>query len=284
MSEQLNQLIRQTTELPSMPEVAFEVMRVADLTDSSAITVAATLARDPSLSVRILRLANSAFYGMSREVTSISDAVVVLGMRTVKSLSLVAASFPWLHKALHGKGINPTLLWNHSLTTAYLVRSMATKKGIQDAELPFCVGLLHDIGTVVFAVWKENAFGNLVSRAEDEHRPLDAIERETYGFDHAEVGAELCDVWNLPKVYGNAIRYHHQPSLPETPDVIADLIHVADFMVRERGINEGAFGQIYQRDLGAFERVGFSDDELNEMLDSAIAQCEELQGSERKAA
>ncbi len=97
MSEQLNQLIRQTTELPSMPEVAFEVMRVADLTDSSAITVAATLARDPSLSVRILRLANSAFYGMSREVTSISDAVVVLGMRTVKSLSLVAASFPWLH-------------------------------------------------------------------------------------------------------------------------------------------------------------------------------------------
>ncbi len=284
MSEQLNQLIRQTTELPSMPEVAFEVMRVADLADSSAITVAATLARDPSLSVRILRLANSAFYGMSREVTSISDAVVVLGMRTVKSLSLVAASFPWLHKALDGKGINPTLLWNHSLTTAYMVRGMASRKGMQDAELPFCIALLHDIGTVVFAVWKENAFSNLVTRAEDEQRPLDAIERETYGFDHAEVGAELCDVWNLPKVYGSAIRYHHQPSLPETPDQLADLIHVADFMVRERGINEGAFGQIYQRDLGAFERVGFSDEVLNELLDSAIAQCDDLQGSERKAA
>jgi putative nucleotidyltransferase with HDIG domain len=284
MSEQLNQLIRQTTELPSMPEVAFEVMRVADLADSSAITVAATLARDPSLSVRILRLANSAFYGMSREVTSISDAVVVLGMRTVKSLSLVAASFPWLHKALDGKGINPTLLWNHSLTTAYMVRGMASRKGMQDAELPFCIALLHDIGTVVFAVWKENAFSNLVTRAEDEQRPLDAIERETYGFDHAEVGAELCDVWNLPKVYGSAIRYHHQPSLPETPDQLADLIHVADFMVRERGINEGAFGQIYQRDLGAFERVGFSDEVLNELLDSAISQCDDLQGSERKAA
>ena len=284
MSEQLDQLIRQTTELPSMPEVAFEVMRVADLADSSAITVAATLARDPSLSVRVLRLANSAFYGMSREVYSISDAVVVLGMRTVKSLSLVAASFPWLHKALDGKGINPTFLWNHSLTTACMVRGMASKKGMQDAELPFCIALLHDIGTVVFAVWKENAFSNLVSRAENEQRPLDAIERETYGFDHAEVGAELCDVWNLPKVYGNAIRSHHQPSLPETPNQLADLIHVADFMVRERGINEGAFGQIYQRDLEAFERVGFSDEELNEVLDSAILECEDLQGSVKKAA
>jgi hypothetical protein len=124
-----------------------------------------------------------------------------------------------------------------------MVRGMASKKGMQDAELPFCIALLHDIGTVVFAVWKENAFSNLVSRAENEQRPLDAIERETYGFDHAEVGAELCDVWNLPKVYGNTIRSHHQPSLSETQNQLADLIHVADFMVRERGINEGAFGQ-----------------------------------------
>ena len=284
MSAQLNQLLRQTTELPSMPEVAFEVMRVADLADSSAIHVAATLARDPSLSVRILRLANSAFYGMAREVTSISDAVVVLGMRTVKSLSLVAASFPWLHKALNGKGISPTLLWNHSLTTAYLVRTMASKKGMQDVELPFCIGLLHDLGTVVFAVWKECQFESLVSRAEKEQRPLDEIEREVYGYDHAEVGAELCDVWNLPKVYGSAIRFHHQPSLPECPDPIADLIHVADFMVRERGINEGAFGQIYQLDQEAFERVGLSFEELNQMLDSAISQCDDLQGVERKAA
>lgn len=267
-----------------MPEVAFEVMRVADLADSSAITVAATLAKDPSLSVRILRLANSAFYGMSREVTSISDAVVVLGMRTVKSLSLVAASFPWLHKALDGKGINPTLLWNHSLATAYLVRNMAAKKEMPDVELPFCIGLLHDLGTVVFAVWQENAFSALVKRAEDEQRPLDEIERAVYGFDHAEVGAELCDVWNLPKVYGHAIRYHHQPSLPETPDPIADLIHVADFMVRERGINEGAFGQLYVRDCDCFARVGFSEDELNEMLDLAISQATDLQGGERKAA
>lgn len=284
MSEQLNQLIRQTTELPSMPEVAFEVMRVADMADSSAITVAATLSRDPSLSVRILRLANSAFYGMTREVTSISDAVVVLGMRTVKSLSLVAASFPWLHKALDGKGISPVLLWNHSLTTAYLVRAMATRKRMPDAELPFCIGLLHDIGTVVFAVWKENAFDSLVRRAEAEERPLDEIERAVYGFDHAEVGAELCDVWNLPKVYGSAIRYHHQPNLPETSDPIADLIHVADFMVRERGINEGAFGQIYQLDQEAFERVGLTMDELNEMLDTAINQGADLQTTERKAA
>ncbi len=267
-----------------MPEVAFEVMRVADLADSSAITVAATLARDPSLSVRVLRLANSAFYGMAREVTSISDAVVVLGMRTVKSLSLVAASFPWLHKALNGKGINPTLLWNHSLTTAYLVRNMAARKEMQDAELPFCIALLHDIGTVVFAVWKESAFEALVKRAETEQRPLDEIEREVYGFDHAEVGGELCDVWNLPKVYGNAIRFHHRPGAPETADPIADLIHVADFFVRERGINEGAFGQVYQLDHEAFERAGFSAEELNEMLDLALQQCGDLQDLTRRAA
>lgn len=284
MSAQLNVLIRQTTELPSMPEVAFEVMRVADMADSSAITVAATLARDPSLSVRVLRLANSAFYGMSREVTSISDAVVVLGMRTVKSLSLVAASFPWLHKALDGKGIDPGQLWNHSLTTAYLVRNMALKKEFKDAELPFCIALLHDIGTVVFAVWKENAFEAQIRRAEAEQVPLDVIERAVYGFDHAEVGAELCDVWNLPRVYGNAIRFHHQPSAPETSDPIADLIHVADFVIRERGLTTGLFGPVYQLDADAFERVGLSSEELNEMLEISLGQCSDLEGTGRKAA
>ena len=284
MHEQLRELIRQTTELPSMPEIAFEAIRVADQAESSASTVAATLAKDPSLSARMLRLANSSFYGMSRQVTSISDAVIVLGMRTVKSLALVAASFPWLHKALNGKGISPQLLWNHSLTTAHLVRNMATHKGFADVEMPFCIGLLHDIGTVVIAVWKEESYADLLKHLQIEETTFDGIERETFGYDHAMVGAELAEVWNLPAPYASAIRWHHQPSTPETPDPIADLIHIADILVRERGITEGLFGAIYQRDEATFARVGIPEEDLQQLLEESINQAQEFEGFQSRRA
>ena len=131
-----------------MPEVAFEVIRIADQAESSALKVENTLSRDPSLSARVLRLANSAFYGMSREVSSVQDSVIVLGMRTTKSLSLVAASFPWLHIALKGKGLKPELLWNHCISCAHFSKTIAKKLDGVDVELAFCIALLHDMGII----------------------------------------------------------------------------------------------------------------------------------------
>ena len=267
---EIKDVIKKASDLPSMPDVAFEVIRVADQAESSASTVAATLSRDPSLSARVLRLANSAFYGMAREVHTIQESVVVLGMRTTKSLSLVAASFPWLHIALKGKGLSPKLLWNHCLACASFSKALALKKDRLDPEQAFCIGLLHDIGTVALYLTLEEDFQDIIAQAKVSEKPFDEIERDFLGFDHAELGAALAESWNLPKVLCKGIQYHHRPSVLETPDAYADIVHIADILVRERGISEGLEGAAFVRDPGAFERFGVEEEVLQQWLDEAL--------------
>ena len=271
----IKDIIRKASDLPSMPEVAFEVIRIADQAESSALKVANTLSRDPSLSARVLRLANSAFYGMSREVSSVQDSVIVLGMRTTKSLSLVAASFPWLHIALKGKGLKPELLWNHCISCAHFSKTIAKKLDGVDAELAFCIALLHDMGTVALYLTLETEFNQLIRAAKESEVPFDQMERELLSFDHAELGAALAESWNLPKIYSQAIRYHHRPSVLEESDTLADILHVADILVRSRGISEGLDGAFYLRDEGAFERLGFEQELLEEWLDETLAKLNE---------
>lgn len=253
-----------------MPEVAFEVIRIADHAESSALMVANTLSRDPSLSARVLRLANSAFYGMSREVSSVQDSVIVLGMRTTKSLSLIAASFPWLHIALKGKGLKPELLWNHCITCAHFSKAIGKKLTGVDAELAFCIALLSDMGTVALYLTLEKEFNQLIESAKTSDVPFDQLERDLLSFDHAELGAALSDSWNLPKIYGEAIRYHHRPSVKEESDILADILHVSDILVRSRGISEGLDGAFYVRDVAAFERLGFSEEDLETLLTETL--------------
>jgi putative nucleotidyltransferase with HDIG domain len=271
----IKDIIRKASDLPSMPEVAFEVIRIADQAESSALKVANTLSRDPSLSARVLRLANSAFYGMSREVSSVQDSVIVLGMRTTKSLSLVAASFPWLHIALKGKGLKPELLWNHCISCAHFSKDIAKKLNGVDAELAFCIALLHDMGTVALYLTLETEFNQLIKAAKESEVPFDQMERDLLSFDHAELGAALAESWNLPKIYAQAIRYHHRPSMLEESDTLADILHVADILVRSRGISEGLDGAFYLRDEGAFERLGFEQELLEEWLDQTLAKLNE---------
>ncbi len=258
-----------------MPDVAFEVIRVADQAESSASTVAATLSRDPSLSARVLRLANSAFYGMARDVHSIQEAVVVLGMRTTKSLSLVAASFPWLNVALKGKGLSPKQLWSHCLTSATLSKKLSHHLSCADAEQAFCISLLHDMGTVALYLTLEDEYKSVVELAHFDQRAFDVLERENFGFDHAELGAALAESWNLPKSYCQSIRYHHRPSDIEGYDRLTDIIHVADMLVRENGISEGLASVTFGRDEQAFARLGIDEDMLQALAEAALQEVKE---------
>lgn len=280
----LADIIRSASDLPSMPEVAFEVIRTADQAESSANTVAKVLSRDPSLSARVLRLANSAFYGLSREITTISEAVIVLGMRTTKSIALVAASFPWLHKSLKGTGVNPNLIWHHSIATAILSKNLAAQSKGVDQELAFCVGLLHNIGTVALILTCEKEFPFLLNQLQYDERSIDEIELEMLGFNHATLGAELAASWNFPESYETGLRHFLRPSLMNTPDLLTDIIHVANISVREKGIIDGVEGARYFRDDEAFARLGLGIEQLSFWTQESLWQANDSEDSLAEAA
>lgn len=259
VSPKVKAIVDRTTDLPSMPDVAFEVMRSVEHAESTAQSIAAIISRDQSLSARVLRLSNSSFYGMSRKISSIRDAIVILGLRTVKSLALVSATFPWLKRALRGRHVDPDQLWQHSLAVAHVCQSLAQVHKKVPAENTFCIGVLHNLGLVVLSVSKDVELDSLMLQAQmSPNVSFDEIEQQSWDYTHAEVGAFLIDQWNLPEDFVQAIQFHHRPDDAPIHNDLIDILHIADWSVRQFGIFEGLGELHFEVSDAAFERLGLS--------------------------
>ncbi len=261
----LDDLCARTTDLPTLPAAAIGVMREAESSTASAQSVSRILQQDQSLTVRVLRLANSAFYGLSRKISDPQEAVVVLGMRSVRNLAIVAGTYPWLAKPLTGYCLGPHELWAHSFGTAVGAQLVAKRKNNIDADVAFTAGLLHNIGKVALSIWLEGKMAGLLDIAERAGLPFDEIERKMLGYDHADVGAHLAENWNLPGVLVNSIRYHHRPSSADPFDPYLDAVHVGDYLAMSIGLGLSGEGLRYAFDGSTLDRLGISSSELDEL-------------------
>ena len=273
----LKDIVDKTADLPSFSNAALRVMHLAEQSSSSAEQLANVLAQDQALSVRVLRLANSAYYGMSRQIVHLPECVVVLGMRTVKNLAIVAATYPWMSKALNGYGLGPEEMWNHSFGTALGAKTIAALSKRCDPDAAFTAGLLHDIGKVALNVWIGSKLKAIVYYAEREGIAFDAAERRILGFDHTEVGEYLGRNWNLPEEIVAAIRYHHSPNDADPPLPIVDCVHIGGYLTMSMGFGLGGDGLRYELFSECFERLGIEPDDLDRITDSFVVAYEEYE-------
>ncbi len=274
----LEDIVRKTTDLPSIPSAALQVMRHADSNTASAETIAQCLAQDQSLSVRVLRLANSAYYGLTRQVSDLQEAVVVLGMRSVRSLAMVAATYPWMVRQLKGYCLGPRQLWAHSFGTALGAQLVARASGRCHEDHAFTAGLLHDIGKVALSVWLENRMGAICNYAAREDLTFDQAERKILGFDHAEVGKYLADSWNLPAEITAAIRFHHEPDACKPPLPVVDCVHIGSYLTLSMGFGLGGDGLRYTFSQQSLDRIGLTPDRLDALIDAFVEGYETCEG------
>jgi putative nucleotidyltransferase with HDIG domain len=266
----IEDIVKKTTDLPTIPAAALEVMKMTGAQEANAVKIAGVLARDQSLSVRVLRLANSAFYGLSRQVTDLSEAVVVLGMRTVRNLSMVAATYPWMSRPLEGYALGPKQLWTHSFGTALGAQLTARISRKTTEDLAFTAGLLHDIGKVAISVWLENRIAMVMQYAQQKGLTFDQAEREILGYDHTQVGHFLAEEWNLPEEIALAIRHHHAPDgCPNNPAVV-DCVHVGNYLTLAMGFGLGADGLRYEFQEAALDRLELGVESLDEVTDEFV--------------
>ena len=261
----LDDLVARTTDLPTLPVAAVAVMKEAESATASAQSVAHILQQDQSLTVRVLRLANSAFYGLSRRVLDPQEAVVILGMRSVRNLAIVAGTYPWLAKPLQGYCLGPNELWAHSFGVAVGAQLVASRTSNQNADAAFTAGLLHNIGKVALNVWLEGKMAGLLDIAERAGLAFDEIERKMLGYDHAEVGAHLGEKWNLPPALVAPIRYHHRPSAADPSSRLVDAVHVGDYLAMSIGLGLSGEGLRYSFDGTCLDRLGLNPDDLDEL-------------------
>lgn len=264
-SKSIEEIVRQTPDLPTIPAAALAVMRESESATSTANSVAKHIANDQALAARVLRLANSAYYGLAGEVTDLQECVVVLGMRCIRNLSMVAATYPWMIRPLKGYGLEPKQMWTHSFGVAVAAQRVAKETRAADPDLAFTAGLLHNIGKVVLSVCLEKELGKVVRLAEMSKISFDAAEKKVLGFDHCEVGEYLGRMWNLPKPLIAAIRYHHEPNACETPMPIVDCVHVGDVLTLTMGFGLGGDGLQYCYDESVWERLGLESEKVDEI-------------------
>lgn len=263
----LEDIVSKTTDLPAFSGAAMEVMREADSPLGSVEGMARALGRDPALAAQVLRLANSAFYGLPKQVTSVPQAVLLLGSRAVRNLALAATTFPWLSKPLHGYALGPEQMWQHALGTAVGASMIAQKTRAASPDLAFTAGLLHDIGKLAMSVWLERKLVAYLRIAELEDATFDAVERRVLGYDHTQVGAHLGERWNLPPELILAMRWHHQPDCAPQGNRLVDCVHVADYITVAMGLGIGGDGLRYELSQSSLKRLGLSPDRLTELAD-----------------
>lgn len=267
-------IIKKTAELPTIPAAALAVMKEAESATGTARTISQHLACDQALSARVLRLANSAYYGLPQQVTDLSEAVVLLGMRSVRNLAVVAATYPWMQRPLSGYALEPKALWTHSFAVAVGSQLIARRTGLCDSDLAFTAGLLHNIGKVAMSVWLDRKLAAVLGLAQRDRLAFDEVERKLLGFDHAEVGAHLAETWNLPTSLVEPIRYHHEPNRVSGSNPVVDTVHLADFITISMGYGLGGDGLRYNFSSDVLGRLSIAPADLdvlvNDFMDAYI--------------
>lgn len=264
----LNMLINRIERLPALPHVISLVLRKIDDPRSSISDIAKALSGDEGLVANILKLANSAYYGFPRRVVSVTEAVVILGLNTLKSLIYTVLAKDLLGKEVKGYALNKGDLWRHSIACAIICREIARKKRLWDVESFFVAGLLHDIGKIILDEYLQPEYEEVVKKISESLEPFNVIEKELLGFDHQEVGGLLAKKWNLPDFLISAISHHHD--IENITTISSKVVHVGDGITLMMGYGLGIDGLMYQLSQDILEEFGLGDESSLEEFISYI--------------
>jgi HD-like signal output (HDOD) protein len=200
--------LERLTDLPSAPRVVTEIWRVLADEDASTRALSQVVERDPALSAKILRLANSAYFGLPRPVREVRTACVVLGFSTIESLAVGVTALESLSRTV-GAAFDLDGFWRHSVATAIAAEKLARRVGIADPGPAFCGGVIHDVGKLVLASIAPPRYRRVVDGPNEE--PIHVREEREYGADHADVGGWLGERWRFPPELCEILRGHHAP-------------------------------------------------------------------------
>ncbi|PKM41923.1 MAG: hydrolase [Firmicutes bacterium HGW-Firmicutes-8] len=270
----LNDIIHKVDELPALPQITYRVLKLTSDPKTSIAELANTIVKDQVLTAKVLRMANSVYYGYARRIYSISEALIILGFSTVRNLVLAASVYTVMDKELQGYFLPKGDLWKHCMSTALIARSLAKKVNYELPDQAFIAGLLHDIGKIVLNTYMKESFHSVIEKVNKENIPFMDAEQQILGFDHAIVGSRVAEKWNLPQELVEAIASHHSPSRAEINPKLTSLTHIADAASMAMGIGLGGDGMLYPFDGFATKQLNITEEiieqTIGEIADSMI--------------
>jgi putative nucleotidyltransferase with HDIG domain len=229
----LTALIEKVKDLPPLPAVVMRAMEMTLDPNISVHNLQQVISQDQALSAKILRIVNSAMYSLRREISTVSHAVAILGLETVKSI-IMAASVE--HVFQTANDLSTKLMTDHSWGAALAARAIARRVRYENAEEALVCGLMHDIGKPVMLNNLRARYTEVVSQVYNGNSSFHQIELLTFGFSHAHVGALLARKWNFPPQLAEGVGYHHNPVSAPSYRQLACIVNMANLLMIHMGI------------------------------------------------
>lgn len=228
-----HQMITSVIHLVTLPDIYFKVKRIIEDPNSSAMDLARVIAIDPALTVRILRLVNSAFWGFTGRIESVSRAVTLLGTLQVHDMAL-ACSVASAFDGISPQQMDVRKFWRGSVFRGLAATTLARTGGLVDVGRVFTIGLLSDIGHMLMYHNAPELAASALAHSHDQPWELARLERESIGCDYAQVGSALADAWGLPECFGAALRQQLNPTFDGNHALESALLHIAAMLAHAR--------------------------------------------------
>jgi putative nucleotidyltransferase with HDIG domain len=259
--EKMRELIATIKDLPPVPGVLTQLLNLLSDENTNAKLLEETILQDPTLTAKVLAMANSSYYGYARQLSSVAQAVVVLGYKQVKSLAIGVFTANSLSS---DKGPMDTGgFWLHSLAVSHLAQKISLETKRLDDEAAQVAGLLHDLGKLVFNGFLSEQYSQCLRKANDEGMTIVQAENEIIGVDHNLVGQWFAERWNLPEEIVEAIAFHHAPHMADE-DVreLVYAVHLSDALVRSAKIGNNGDQMVPKITADTLEVLGLSVEQL----------------------
>ncbi|ANQ54350.1 phosphodiesterase [Thermosipho sp. 1063] len=225
----LVKFIKEIEEIPTPDFQVQQIINIASNPDSSIKDLEKAISMDASLSLKVLKLVNSAYYGLPRKITKISEAVMILGFKTVRNLALSIFTYSSLNKG--ASNVDKKKLWQHFMSTAIISEVVSKIIGYPEQEEAFMAGLLHDIGKIVLDIAFPKYITSLVEKSKSNKVCFYTLEKKLGEETHGELGAFLIEQWKLPELFQIVSLYHDEPENndQEAFDTILYIVHLANY-------------------------------------------------------
>ncbi len=256
---EIRAIIMNTSSLPTLPGIITKLNSLSENNKASVQEMAHLVSSDQVLSARILKLANSPSYGFYR-VSTISNAMILLGVNVVKSLALSSSIFELMEK-------NSLGLWEHSLGAGVAANIICRRLKLPECEEISTAALLHDIGKVIIRLNFGDDYRQLLALIADEDISMLAAERRLLGTDHAEVGAWLAKSWFLPHKLIEPIAFHHDVAASPTQEIKTAVVHFADVLIKASGFGFSGDDFVPPIQPLAWEKLGMTESVLTTIVE-----------------
>jgi HD-like signal output (HDOD) protein len=276
----LPELISATEELAALPISVVRMLELLDDPTASADRILAVVQNDPSLTSNLLKLCNSAYYGLRRKIGSVREALVMLGNKTVVTLAVASGMGDVLRGPLAAYGIARDEMWRHALATgigASYLTSQTYARELRDRA--FTAGLVHDIGKLLLNKLLSEQVEMLppATGGQSVAEDLSAAEERLLGYDHSVAGAALAEAWNFPPMLVMAIRYHHSPQEATQNTELVLSVAAADLIAKSLGLTSGHTTGSCAADLETLTDHGIPEETIRQLIDHLLEDVDELQ-------